>query len=154
MSFTALREGLNPQSDPKLQKKIDYFQSLTQELEKHESPQTTIDFVNQKLAEINAQKLEAKKLLSFMRKSQIKIFQHLEKDLKLVRKGHYRMMWMALGMGVFGVPLGIALGFSIDNLGMIGVGLPIGMGIGIAVGTAMDAKAAANGKQLDLVIEN
>lgn len=154
MGFTALKEGLNPDSNIKLQKKIDYFQRLCQELEKQEIPEATKDFINSQIQEINVQKLDSKKLLSFMRKSQIKIFQHLEKELKLVRKGHYRMMWMALGIGVFGVPLGIALGFSIDNLGMIGVGIPIGMGIGIALGTGMDAKAASNGKQMDLDIEN
>ena len=64
------------------------------------------------------------------------------------------MMWMPLGLGVFGVPLGIAFGFAISNLALLGIGLPIGMGIGIALGAGMDSKAAQKGQQLDLAIEN
>lgn len=154
MTFIALKEGLNKESNPKLEKKTIYFQSLISELEKREIPQVTVDFINKKLEEINKHDLDSKKLLHLMRKAQIKIFQHLEKELKLVRKGHYAMMWLPLGLGVFGVPLGIAFGLAVDNLGLLGIGLPIGMCIGIGLGAVMDSKASKNGNQLNLAIEN
>tara|TARA_R110002124_G_scaffold284715_1_gene462275 strand:- start:735 stop:1199 length:465 start_codon:yes stop_codon:yes gene_type:complete len=154
MEFIQLREGLNPKSNTKLQKKIDYFHKILDSLKAHNIPNSSVEFINHQLKEINEQQLDDKKLLQFMRKAQVKIFQHLEKELKLVRKGHYTMMWMPLGLGVFGVPLGIAFGFAISNLALLGIGLPIGMGIGIALGAGMDSKAAQKGQQLDLAIEN
>jgi hypothetical protein len=51
-------------------------------------------------------------------------------------------------MTSFGLPLGVAFGISIGNIGLLGLGLPIGMAIGLAVGTSMDKKAAAEGRQL------
>lgn len=52
-------------------------------------------------------------------------------------------------MSAFGIPMGVAFGLSIGNLGMLGIGLPIGMGIGVAAGTVMDNKAFKEGRQLD-----
>lgn len=77
-----------------------------------------------------------------------KILKLLEKELKLVPKSHYRNQWMVLGMSAFGLPIGVAFGISIGNLGLLGLGLPIGMAIGIAVGTGMDEKARKEGRQL------
>lgn len=154
MEFIALKEGLNPEFYPKLEKKIDYFNRLIQQLKEREIPETTIEFINNQIKETNSQELDSKKLLYFMRRVQVKIFQHLEKELKLVRKGHYKTMWLALGMAIFGVPLGVAFGFAMNNLGLLGVGIPIGMAIGIALGAGMDAKALSSGNQLDLAIEN
>lgn len=73
---------------------------------------------------------------------------HLEKRHKLVVPGHYRNQWMALGMAVFGIPLGAALGLSLDNMAFLGIGLPIGLSIGLGVGSSMDQKAQQEGRQL------
>ena len=62
-------------------------------------------------------------------------------------------MWLGLGMAVFGVPIGVFLGVSIENMGMIGVGIPIGMAVGIAIGTSMDKKALEEGRQLNVSME-
>lgn len=59
---------------------------------------------------------------------------------------------MALGMVVFGLPLGIAFGTILDNIGLLGIGLPIGMVIGLAVGTGMDKKAKEEGRQLNIEV--
>ena len=55
---------------------------------------------------------------------------------------------MVLGMSSFGLPLGVAFGASLSNMGLLGVGLPIGMVIGIAVGLKKDNQAAKEGRQL------
>lgn len=153
MEFTTLRENLNSTSDPKLEKKIGHFNKIIEVLKQKEIADSSVEFINVQIQEINHQELESKKLLQFMRKAQNRIFQHLEKELKLVRKGHYTMMWLPLGMAVFGVPMGVIFGFAIDNFGLFGIGLPIGMGIGIALGAGMDSRASTNGRQLDLAIE-
>lgn len=56
-------------------------------------------------------------------------------------------------MSAFGLPVGVAIGLSIGNIGLLAIGLPIGMVIGIAVGTVMDKKAFDTGKQLEIEIK-
>jgi hypothetical protein len=72
----------------------------------------------------------------------------LEKEQKIVPKKHYQTLWMVLGMSSFGLPMGVAFGLALGNIGLMGLGLPIGMGIGLAMGTKMDKKALAEGRQL------
>jgi len=55
---------------------------------------------------------------------------------------------MILGMSSFGIPLGVAFGFSVGNLALLGIGIPIGMAIGIGFGTYLDKKAKEEGRQL------
>ena len=77
----------------------------------------------------------------------------IEKEHKLVTKNHYRNTWLANGMTVFGLPIGVVFGTSLDNMGFLGIGLPLGMAIGMAVGNSMDEKAFESGKQLDVEIK-
>lgn len=79
-----------------------------------------------------------------------RIKSYLEKEHKLVVPGHYQTMWMALGMSAFGLPLGMAFAFALDNFAFFAIGLPIGMSIGIAVGSAQDRKAKEEGRVLDV----
>ncbi|MAM30687.1 MAG: hypothetical protein CMC13_16865 [Flavobacteriaceae bacterium] len=83
-------------------------------------------------------------------KSRTKILRILEKELKLVPKNYYRNLWLALGMSVFGIPMGAAFGVALDSMAFLGIGLPIGMVIGMAVGSEMDKKAAKENRQLNI----
>ncbi len=85
-----------------------------------------------------------------IRKSQSNILKLIEKELKLVPKNLYRSRWMAIGMSAFGIPLGVAFGTSLWNMGLLGIGIPIGMVIGMAIGSGMDKKAFEESRQLDL----
>jgi hypothetical protein len=78
------------------------------------------------------------------------LLKHLEKTHGLVQPGHYRSQWMAIGMVVFGLPIGTAFGIAVDNTALVGVGLPIGLAIGLSVGSAKDKEAARKGLQLDM----
>ncbi|MFY8110592.1 MAG: hypothetical protein ACOVKP_01170 [Flavobacterium sp.] len=89
-----------------------------------------------------------------MTQKQTKIIKLLEKELKIVPKNYYRNLWSALGMSVFGLPMGAALGLSIGNIGLLGIGLPIGMLIGMLVGSQMDKKAFQEGRQLAIEIKD
>lgn len=94
---------------------------------------------------------EAGKLLAT---TQSEILKLLETELRLVTKGHYRNMWLAQGMAVFGMPLGVVFALILDNMAFIGIGLPLGMMVGMAVGHHMDTKAGEEGRQLDLELED
>ena len=113
-------------------------------------PEDIVNFVNQNIEDINSFSGSNRELRALMRKSQSRILNLLEKKLKLVPKNHYRNRWMAIGMTVFGIPLGAALGAGSGNTSSIAIGIPIGMVIGLAIGSGMDKKAFAEGKQLDL----
>jgi len=63
-----------------------------------------------------------------------------------------RVLLLAVGMAVFGIPIGAALGASFRNMAFLALGVPIGMAIGIAVGTGMDKKAFEEGRQIDMEI--
>lgn len=66
---------------------------------------------------------------------------YLREELKLVTKGYYAGMGIALGTA-FGVSLGTALGsvFSFLSMG-IAMGISIGLSIGLVIGKSMDDKA-------------
>jgi hypothetical protein len=60
---------------------------------------------------------------------------------------------MILGIAVFGIPIGVIFGASLDNMAYLAIGLPIGLVIGIGVGAVMDQKALKEGRQLDIEIK-
>ncbi|WP_417886068.1 hypothetical protein [Zunongwangia sp.] len=104
--------------------------------------------INTEIEKVNTVPL--KKLNSQTRKSQIKILQIIEKELKLVPKDYYRNTWLGFGIGAFGIPIGVAIGIALDNMGYLGIGLPIGLAIGLLIGIAKDKKAAKEGRQLKM----
>jgi hypothetical protein len=139
--------------DKKSEKKYLVFSKLLKELRKKELPEDIIDPINMQIESINSFYGTTKELVKLMKKGQYAILKLLEKELKIVPKNYYRNLWMVLGMSAFGIPLGVAYGSLIGNMGMLGVGLPIGMVVGMAMGSAMDKKAKDSGKQLDLVVD-
>lgn len=149
--------NLNPRSEikkeSKLAKQFQQFEHLLNELNYKEIPWELVSEFNNEIDQINAMPYDEKTLSKQIKKTQSNILKKLEKELKLVTKNHYRNLWLALGIGAFGVPLGVAFGTSLGSMAYIGIGMPIGMVIGIAVGSSMDKKAMDCGKQLDLEIK-
>lgn len=140
----------NIEQDKKLKNKYVYFEKLIDELNKKEIPSEIATTVNQNIEAINSFSGSNKNLKKQIRKSQSNIFKLIEKELKLVPKNLYRTRWMAIGMSAFGIPLGVAFGASLGNMGLLGIGIPIGMVFGMAIGSGMDKKAIQEGRQLDL----
>ena len=142
-------------ADAKLNKAYLQFQELLQELRKRELPEKIAEFINHSIEDLNSSSCAGKELIKLFRNKQAKIVELLEKELKIVPRNYYKNLWTALGISIFGVPLGVALGLTIfDNIAFMAVGIPIGLVIGIAVGTEMDKKAFKEGRQLDLEIKN
>ncbi|MEX1189062.1 MAG: hypothetical protein WED33_07375 [Bacteroidia bacterium] len=152
MEIIELKNWENNSDDSKFTKIYSQFSELLKELRRKDLSENVIESINQDLAEVNASQTEAKQLRKLISKKQTKIIQLLEKELKITPKNYYRVQWMILGMPIFGIPFGIALGLSINNFAILAAGLPMGMGIGIALGSRMDKKAADEGRQLDFEI--
>ena len=144
---------LNHQADNediKLNELISQFTKLLNELEKRELPDEIVSSINNDIDEINAVTGTGNELKKQLERRLQKIFKLLEKNLKLVPKNYYRNMWMALGMAVFGLPIGILMGVCWDSMAYLSIGLPIGLVIGLGLGAGMDNKALKEGRQLDL----
>ena len=146
-----LKRRSDLESSEKLSKKYDEFDSLMNELNDHQLPNDVILQINTQVDELNNFIGDEKGVLKKLRKSTTSILNVVRKELNLVTKRYYQNLWMVLGMSMFGIPFGMVLGFSVDNFGLFGAGLPMGMGIGIIIGNRMDTKAQNEGRQLSHV---
>ena len=66
------------------------------------------------------------------------ITRHLQKQHKLVTRGHYLGICMTIGSGV-----GVALS---AGLGETALGMPVGIAMGAAIGSVLDARAKKEGR--------
>lgn len=129
------------------------FHAFLEELDKKVLTDTVARKITTEVEELNRMQDIDPSLKKSLRQRLNKIIKLLEKEQKIVPRNYYRNLWLALGMSVFGLPLGVVFGNVIGNLAMLSIGLPIGMGIGAIVGTGMDKKALAEGRQLDIEIK-
>ena len=154
MKIKELRTRLNIDQHKKLYASYTQFDKLLIELKKKHLSDETANSINDGIDNVNSVLESEKELRKQIRTAQSRIIKLIEKNHKLVTKNHYRNMWLAVGMAVFGIPLGVALVASLGNMAFLGIGLPIGMVIGIAVGSGMDKKAFEEGRQIDLEIKH
>lgn len=134
-------------SNQHLSKVYKNFNEMIKELHNHSLNHKVVSVVNTQIDLLNKE-YDEKQLRKLIRKGQHKIIQILATEHKIVPKGYYRNLWMAIGMSAFGISMGTAFGVALGNMGLMGAGIPIGMAMGIAIGTSMDQKAAKEGRQL------
>ena len=154
MKITELKEREDLTNDNKQNNNYIQFKEVLSELSKKELPDTTVVFINKSVEELNATLLLGKDLQKLIKKQQTNILKLVLKEHKIVPKNYYRKLWMLLGMSTFGIPIGLALGLSVNNMGLFASGLPIGMGLGIGVGALIDKKAFNDNRQLNIEIKN
>lgn len=153
MDLIELKHREDTATDIKLNRIYSQLGELLNELSKKELTQNIIESINQDVELLNSSSLIGSDFRKLLKQKQTKILKQVEKDFKIVPQNYYRNLWLALGMSSFGIPIGVAFGISMGNLGLLGLGLPIGLVIGIAVGSRMDKKALLEGRQLNLAIK-
>ena len=149
-----LKTRQNTHNDSKFAKIYAQYGELLSELRKKELSQNIVILINESVEQINASELTETQLGKLVKQKQTIILKQAEKELKVVPQNHYRNIWMLLGFTALGLPIGIILGLSLGNMGLLSIGLPIGMGIGVLIGLEMDKKALSEGRQLNLEIKN
>lgn len=154
MNIKELKNREDFSNDDKLNRIYSKFAELLNELKKKELSQDVYKLINESVDILNLSTFNVAELTKLLKQKQTAILKQVEKEHKIVPKNYYRTLWMVLGMCVFGLPIGVAFGLSIGNIGLLAIGLPIGMGIGIAVGMLMDKKAMNEGRQLNIEIKN
>ena len=152
MKLTDLKPRPAIKNNTKLNNKYLQFEEFIAALKHKDLSNNVITTLNGLLEELN--RVSDTELKKELRKKQASIIKILEKEEKIVPKNYYRNLWLALGMSVFGIPMGVIFGVLFENMAFLGIGLPIGMAIGIAVGTQMDKKAFEEGRQLDVELKN
>lgn len=141
-------------SNEKLSNKYKTFKALIDELNSRSLPDSVAEKIEMEVLHNKQITGDAQSELAELRKRQTNVLSILQKDLNIVPKNHYMSLWMALGMAAFGIPLGVAYGLMSDNMAMLSIGIPIGMGIGIAIGSGLDKKASAEGRQLKVDLKH
>jgi len=134
-----------------LKKRILKFKKLIEAMSDHEISESVLKSINAEIEKANQAQSESE-LAKQLQKSYRNILKIVEKELNLVAKDHYRNMWMALGMTVFGIPFGVVFGAALNNYAFIGIGLPIGFAIGIAIGSKKDTEAQEQRRQLNIEV--
>jgi len=149
MEIYELKEKDGNNENVKLSRIYLQLKELLEELKSKELPQNVVESINHAIEELNSTVYTGNRLLKLLKKNQTKIIGLLEREVKIVPKGHYRNQWLILGMSIFGIPLGIVLGLSVfGDISLFPIGFPIGIVIGIAIGSNMDKKAQKEGRQL------
>ncbi len=146
------KQPITEQGNKRLIDTENTFQKLVEQLNTKEIPDLLAEWINEHIEELNTFSGSEKARRKLIKKNQWNILRRVEKELQLVPKKMYLKRWMAIGMAVFGVPLGAAFGTSMGNMAFIGIGIPIGMVIGMSIGAAMDKKAQEENRQLDVEI--
>lgn len=154
MTITALKNRPDIVNDIKLNHLYLQFGQLLNELDKKQLSQDNTNFVNQRVERINISLFIGNDLKKLIKQEQTSLLKQIEKTQKIVPINYYRNLWMLFGFTAFGLPIGMAFGLSIGNIGLMGVGLPIGMAIGALVGSNMDKKAMNEGRQLNIELKN
>ncbi|WP_421823955.1 hypothetical protein [Flagellimonas oceanensis] len=139
-----------PELTDKTKSAYEQFERLIIEIKKKKLPEEIELVINRHITHLNTVSDADKKLRNEIRKEQSKIVGLLAQKLKIVPKNYFKKTWFVLGMTVFGLPIGAALGVSLRNMAFLGIGLPVGMSIGLAMGSNMDKKAKEEGRQLDI----
>jgi len=153
MKITNLNRRTNFDQNSRLNKKYLQSQELVNELRDRVLNEEIVNTINREIDSINLLLDSDKTFSKKLKKIQSKILKLIEKEHKIVPKHHYRNIWLAMGVGAIGVPIGVVIGSITGNMAFIGIGIPIGFGIGIAIGTIMDNKLKEQGKQLDLELK-
>lgn len=153
MEFQKISPKIDETGSSRNQNFWQQFQDLWEAVQRKDIPDQIKEKLNGCIEEINLHPSGDKSFYKIVRKQQNSIIQILEKELKIVTINYYTYLWMAIGTGGFGLPIGVAFGYSIGNMAMLGIGLPIGVAIGMALGASMDKKAKEQGRQLDIMLK-
>jgi hypothetical protein len=152
MSLKSLNKRPHIQTDRKLNIAYLQFEKLIEALKDKSLPDSIVDSINASIEGLNSISDSAKDLRSQIKAKQSNLIKLLEKEIKIVPKNYYCSMWLSLGIGAIGIPMGVAFGAILGNMAYLSIGLPIGLGVGVAIGTSMDKKALKEGRQLNIEI--
>lgn len=145
---------LNKRSDiegiPGLKHFYQKLEQLIKVLQNKALPPDVVSEINSLTEKVNALPDGNNRLKDVVRDTYWVIVKIVERKCKIVPKNHYRNLWMAVGMVIFGLSIGLVFDLANGHAGMLAIGLPIGLVIGMSYGSAKDKNAFEEGRQIDV----
>lgn len=153
MNITTLKSRPDLPKETKAGKMHEQFERLLIELKNKQLSDKEIITINENVDAINASTLEGNDFAKLIKTNQIQILKLIQKESKIVPQQYYMTLGTITGMTAIGLPVGVAFGYALGNMGLLGLGLPIGLALGAVIGRSLDKKAFENNKQLGLAIK-
>jgi len=123
---------------------------LVDELNKKDIPDELVSSINTTIKDIDTFEGLEKKLMKTINKTYSNVCNMVNKELGIVGKNYYLVIWMLIGMAVFGIPFGFMFSYMLGNYAFIGLGFSMGMPLGLAIGFYKDKMAAKENRQIDI----
>ena len=127
-----------------------HLQKLIDELNKKDLNEDVTSRINSNLQELDTFQGDKKQYKKKIQKSFFHIQELVRKEQNIVSSGHYIAIWMSIGMGAFGMPIGVLAFVLLDNPAFIALGLPLGMPIGIVIGLIKTQKAKKENRVIEI----
>lgn len=150
MAITTLLPRPELEAGSRTGQQYDKLRALVAELERRGLPEEPARAVSREVETLNGHEGTEKAFARQLQKAWNAVLKVVREGPGWVPRNYHRNTWMALGLAVFGVPLGVTFGLSLGSMAFLGIGFPIGLAIGLALGAGLDQKAAEQGKQLDV----
>ncbi len=149
MSIQSFEHQPSDRHSDKLNNQLRNFNQLLDAFRQHDIPESAADVINTAVNNLNHMSPDDPNLRSQVKLAKKRLIEYSVKHLNLIPREYYLKQWMAIGMSVFGIPIGIAFGTALGNMAFLGAGLAMGLPLGMAVGKQKDQKVADEGRQLD-----
>ncbi|MFW5656566.1 MAG: hypothetical protein ACOCXS_00585 [Bacteroidota bacterium] len=145
-----LEPKISVEEHKRLKLPYERLNTLLNELKNRDLSYDVSGTINDKVAEINAFGGTPKALSKLLTESHYNIITLVKNEEGLFPKNYFQNSWLALGLSVFGLPIGVVWMAIYDNAAFIGLGLPIGLVIGMFIGMQKDKKVKKENKQLNI----
>lgn len=153
MKIICLPENRCVDGNPKVQKRINKLLFIIEALNQKQLPVETVRMLNDTISTLLDIDPRERGYSRAMYKVLVKVLEIVREKHQIVTKNYYRNYWMPIGMSVFGLPIGVAIGIAVDNMGYMGAMLPIGLVLGMAYGGQLDKKAIEENRVIDIEVE-
>jgi len=150
MNLLRLNKRSGIEGNPGLNHFYQKLEHLIDVLQNKALPSDVVSEINSLIEKVNTLPDGDNRLKDMVRNIYLVIVKIVEKKCKIVPKNHYRNLWMAVSMAVFGIPIGLVFDLVNGHAGMLAIGLPIGLVIGMSYGSTKDKKAFEEGHQMDV----
>ncbi len=142
---------ISADGDSNIYGSISNLNILISEIESKNIPEEVCYKINYQIDKVNSFSKEHEVKI----KKQLEITVHrilhiLKRDLGIIPENYYRNQYLALGMTVFGLPLGALIATLTGNTSYLAFGMLLGIPIGIAIGSKKDQIADKENKVIKI----
>tara|TARA_R100000935_G_C2835473_1_gene167843 strand:- start:2102 stop:2563 length:462 start_codon:yes stop_codon:yes gene_type:complete len=148
MNLQPIEYPSNIRISEEIESNFQKFDVFLEELNKMELPPEVVVSLNTQLENLPLFSGSEEQFLIKLKNTKMVLLKILYQEVHVVPKSHYRDLWMALGLSIIGIPIGILFFLFLDNSIYIAIGIALGFVIGVLIGNYLDNQAEEEGRQL------